>query len=64
LIISNPEKKILFVSYSYYGSCHDYSMLKEEFNPNEGVWFDDKEVYVDLGFLGIQKDYCQTVKIP
>lgn len=39
-------------------------MLKEEFNPNDGVWFDDKEVYVDLGFLGIQKDYCETVQIP
>lgn len=39
-------------------------MLKEEFDPNEGLWFDENECYVDLGFLGIQKDYTQRVRIP
>lgn len=39
-------------------------MLKEEFDPTQGVWFDENECYVDLGFLGIQKDYTHRVRIP
>ena len=39
-------------------------MLKEEFNPELGGWFDDHHVLVDLGFLGIQKDYHEKVLIP
>lgn len=58
------DKKILFLSEAYHGSCHDYRMLKNEFDPSKGKWFDDFNLLVDLGFLGIQKDYCQHVKIP
>lgn len=39
-------------------------MLKEEFDPKQGKWFEKYDVLVDLGFLGIQKQYTETVKIP
>jgi len=31
--------------------------MKSELDPKEGAWFDDEAVYVDLGLLGIAKDY-------
>jgi hypothetical protein len=52
------------LSYAYHGACHDYSILKEEFNPEEGIWFDDHHLYVDLGFLGIGKDYDEKIYVP
>lgn len=52
------------MSNSYHGSCHDYTMLKEEFPPELGVWFDEHDCYVDLGFLGIQNDFDDDIKIP
>jgi hypothetical protein len=43
---------------------HDYRFLKEEFPPAQG-WFENFNVKVDLGFLGIAKDYiCQHIMIP
>lgn len=38
--------------------------MKQEFDPGKGKWFDDFNVLVDLGFLGIEKDYSIKVKIP
>lgn len=64
LLLTNVKKQILFLSYAYYGTCHDYSMLKEELKPQQGLWFDEHHLYVDLGFLGICKDYDQNVHIP
>ena len=64
LLLANPEKRILFLSYAYHGSCHDYRMLKEEFNPEQGIWFDEHHLFVDLGFLGINKDYDEKILIP
>lgn len=57
MVLSNVDKKILYLSQAYCGSVHDYAMMKSEFNPNAGLWFDDQGVYVDLGFLGIRKNY-------
>ena len=51
------EKLILYLSEPYCGSVHDYGIMKQEFNPQSGVWFDEQGVFVDLGFLGIEKDY-------
>jgi len=62
--LTNTDKQILFISEAYHGSCHDYTMLKNEFDPTKGNWFDNFDLLVDLGFLGIQKDYCSKVKIP
>lgn len=63
-MLTNLKKQILFLSYAYYGTCHDYRMLKEEFNPNQGLWFDEHHLYVDLGFSGIGKDYSEQIHIP
>lgn len=39
-------------------------MLKNEFNPEQGKWFSNFEILVDLGFLGIKKNYDGKIKIP
>ena len=52
------------MSEAYHGAVHDYAMLKNEFNPDEGNWFENFELLVDLGFLGIKKDYSANVKMP
>lgn len=65
LVISGQDKRIHFLSHPYCGSVHDYAMLKAEFNPDEPFWFSDHDLYVDLGFLGIAKDYTSDrIKIP
>jgi len=65
LVISNSKKRILFLSNPYCGSVHDYSILKSEFDPADPLWFAENDVFVDLGFLGIKKDYeSERVKIP
>lgn len=38
------------------GSFHDYALFKEEFPP-ELDWFEMIKIFVDLGYLGIDKDY-------
>jgi len=39
-------------------------MLKEEFPPDKN-WFENFTIRVDLGYLGIEKDYvCKEVFIP
>ena len=55
--MTSVEREILYLSPPYCGSVHDYAMMKSEFAPDQGLWFDEQGVYVDLGFLGIQKDY-------
>jgi hypothetical protein len=57
LVLSNVKGRILFVSGAYSGSAHDYSLLKDKFPPQKAAWFDETHLYVDLGFLGIAKDY-------
>lgn len=53
---SGKVGKILFLSYCFVGKCHDYGMLKEDFAPGKG-WFSKFKVRVDLGYVGIDKDY-------
>lgn len=55
--MSNTERRILYLSEPYCGSVHDYRMMKNEFDPSQGIWFDTHGVFVDLGFYGISKDY-------
>lgn len=46
------------------GSIHDYTLLKQEFDPKKS-WFKDFQVWIDLGYLGFAKDYpCKNLKIP
>lgn len=40
-------------------------MLKTEFNPKQANWFLNKKVWLDLGYIGFDKDYpAQEVQIP
>ena len=64
MIISTPAKTIKYISACYQGKYHDYQLLKIEFPP-EKHWFDKFAVRVDLGYLGIKKDYsCKNIAIP
>ncbi len=63
-IISDACKTILFLGYTMPGSIHDYGLLKKEF-PQEEDWFAFFNLWVDLGFLGIEKDYKSAgINIP
>ena len=44
---------------AFSGHHHDYAMLKAEFPPDYD-WFAALKVLVDLGYLGICKDYAGT----
>jgi len=61
VILSNPQRKVLYVSNCWVGKTHDYRMFKEEFPPEQD-WLKDFQVRVDLGFLGIEKDYVAGFK--
>lgn len=61
---STRQRYLFYVSLCWVGKTHDYRMLQEEFPPRED-WFAELRVRVDLGFLGIEKDYqCQELFIP
>ena len=64
MILSNPQRKVLYVSNCWVGNTHDYRMFKEEFPPEQD-WLKGFQVRVDLGFLGIEKDYvCKELLLP
>ena len=46
----------MFLGYTVAGSVHDYRLFKEEFAVDE-AWFETFKLWVDLGYLGIQKSY-------
>lgn len=62
--MSTPAKRILFASKLYNGSVHDKKMADEQLK-DKAALFAAKELRVDLGFLGIDKQLkdCQ-VEIP
>lgn len=65
LVLANTNRRILYLSQPYCGSSHDYAIMKSEFDPDNGLWFDEQGLYVDLEFLGIEKDYqIKQVFIP
>ena len=55
--MSTKEKRIKYLSYAYHGRSHDLGILRNEFDAETGLWFDEHEVHVDLGYLGLDKDY-------
>ena len=64
MIISSKNKRIDYLSRGRIGKVHDYRFLKEEFPPDK-AWFEHFNIKVDLGYLGIAKDYiCQPISIP
>ena len=64
MIISDTKKRIGYISESCIGKKHDYTLLKETFPPAED-WFLGFILRVDLGYLGIKKEYkYKKVEIP
>ena len=64
MIISGKNKRIDYISRCKIGKLHDYRFLKEVFPPDKG-WFEHFNIKVDLGYLGIAKEYiCQHISIP
>ena len=64
LVISNPAKRILSLSKSWVGKLHDFRLLKAAFPPHQ-KWFQKFKVRVDLGYLGIDKEYnCKELLLP
>lgn len=44
------------------GSTHDYTLMKQVFNPKLS-WFENINVWLDLGFLGAVDEYGKKAKI-
>ena len=64
LLICNKKRKILYISPTYKGKEHDYSLLQKEFPPSQ-PWFANFVVRLDLGFQGFAELYpCQQLHIP
>jgi len=64
IVISNRSKEILYISESYVGSAHDFSILKSEFPCSED-WFAEYDVELDLGFKGFENQYkWRSLKMP
>lgn len=58
---------ILFLGLTTAGAVHDYALLKEETRWFEGTdnWFEGVELFLDLGYLGIQNDFkVGNLRIP
>lgn len=64
-VISTSFRKILFLGRTVAGSQHDYTLLKDEWPPQK-PWFRSIRVSLDLGYLGITKDYshAQNISLP
>ena len=56
MTLSTPARKLLYLSPCWVGKTHDYRMFQVEFPPAQ-PWFERFRLRVDLGFLGIAKDY-------
>ena len=56
LIISIMGRYIHYVSPVHVGTISDFRILKEQFLPGAD-WFKNFEIYVDLGFIGFDKEY-------
>lgn len=64
MIISDKSRRIGYLSHYAMGKLHDYRFLKQMFPPQK-KWFENFYLRVDLGYLGIVKDYvCKGVSIP
>lgn len=56
-IISTAKRFILFLGLTAFGSVHDFALFKSEFAPGL-PWFEAFKVWVDLGYLGFDKNYA------
>lgn len=64
LVISALDRRILYLSRSFVGTVHDFSMLKTVLPPEKN-WFEQFEIRLDLGFQGFVELYkCKQVYLP
>lgn len=66
-VISTIKRWIVFLGLTTQGSVHDYELLKEELGWYDGRkdWFRLLEIFVDLGYVGIDKDFeVKKLNIP
>ena len=56
MIIVTVLKTIPYISYCCEGKQHDFALLKNQFNP-EIPWFNEFNIYLDLGYLGFLNKY-------
>jgi hypothetical protein len=61
LVISDTDKRILFISPPVPGAIHDYRLMTALFPPEQD-WFHAMPLWLDLGFLGAAKDYGPTTQ--
>ena len=62
--MSTLDKGTVFIGKTFVGHIHDYTMLKDEFPPEE-AWFEFFQVLVDLGYQGILTDYVgENIQMP
>jgi hypothetical protein len=63
-LIASTDRYIHYLGPTVCGCIHDYPLLKSEFEVNLGL-FDDYQTVVDLGYLGMDKDYGgESIKLP
>lgn len=63
-LIAGEDTYIHYLGQTVRGSMHDYTLLKSEFDVNLGL-FDDYRTLVDLGYLGMDKDYfTDSIQLP
>lgn len=55
-MIASLDYLVLYIGLTFSGKNHDYGMFKKEFNSSLN-WFARFHLFVDLGYLGINKDY-------
>jgi hypothetical protein len=55
-VVSDFNRKILLLCCVVAGSVHDYALMKKVFKPGLS-WFKKVRLWLDLGFLGADKDY-------
>ena len=65
IVISNENRRISYLSPTTEGKNHDYGIFKEEFPPPSDIFPENVTLWMDLGFIGVEKDYpCATVMMP
>ena len=63
-MIATVSKWILFVGQTFAGHCHDYTMRKTEFSPDQ-PWFETMRALLDAGYQGICHDFIgEKLEIP
>jgi hypothetical protein len=63
-VMCTKDKIIHFIGKTFCGSMHDFCIFKEEFDPMKN-WFEQVNVFVDLGYTGINKAYGgENINVP